>query len=300
MSNNVDLMWNMIFTRINGILEVMCPYKVMFLRDPKTPWINADIIRAINDRKKYIRMFRKTRNQYILEICKYLRNKCNSLIRNAKAAYVKQSLVRTADDPRKFWKSINNILKGPKSDVTAHEFIDSTTGEVISRDGICNYLNNYFANVGTANQANVNQKPIWTDTDPGYNFEIVTLKEVIDLVKEIDIGKDSCIDGLPTYILKEGLQCLAGQMQHIFNTSLEMCVFPREWAKGFINILPKGGNLKDPSNWRPITQTPLPAKILEKIVQKRFFTILKTSNYISKYQYVLCQDVLPNKLYLIY
>ena len=46
-----------------------------------------------------------------------------------------------------------------------------------------------------------------------------------------------------------------------------------KWAKGLINILPKGGNLKDPSNVRPITQTLLPAKLLEKIVQKRFFEI---------------------------
>ena len=33
--------------------------------------------------------------------------------------------LRTAGDPKKFWKSINNLLKGPKTDVIAHEFIDS-------------------------------------------------------------------------------------------------------------------------------------------------------------------------------
>ena len=50
-------------------------------------------------------------------------------------------------------------------------------------------------------------------------------------------------------------------------------------------MLPRGGNLKDPSNWRPITQTLLPAKMLEKIVQKRFFKILNEAQYISNYQY---------------
>ena len=49
-------------------------------------------------------------------------------------------------------------------------------------------------------------------------------------------------------------------------------MFSREWAKDFIDILLKGGggNLKDPSNWKPITQTLLPAKLLEKVIQKRF------------------------------
>ena len=34
-------------------------------------------------------------------------------------------------------------------------------------------------------------------------------EEVIDLVKDIDIGKDSCIDGQSTFILKERVSTLA-------------------------------------------------------------------------------------------
>ena len=56
--------------------------------------------------------------------------------------------------------------------------------------------------------------------------------------------------------------------------SLEECTVPRSWAEGYINILPKGGNLKDTSNWRPITQTALPGKLLENIVQSRFLNEL--------------------------
>ena len=86
-------------------------------------------------------------------------------------------------------------------------------------------------------------------------------------------------------MLKDGFGVISKQIQYLFNMSLEGNVFPREWAKGFINILPKGGNLKSPSNWRPITQTLLPAKMLEKIVQKRFFKILCDLNVLSPLQY---------------
>ena len=107
----------------------------------------------------------------------------------------------------------------------------------------------------------------------------------MDLIKEIDIGKDSCVEGISTDILKKGFTTLVSQLQYLFNVSIEECSFPREWAKGFINILPKGGDLKNPSNWRPITQTLLPAKMLEKLIQKRFFTILDRNNYLSNGQY---------------
>ena len=284
-SRDVDYMWTVIYTRVIEILSIMCPYKKVCLRDPKTPWINADVIKAINERKKYVRMYWKTKNQYIWEICKYLRNRCNSLIRNAKAIYIKSNLARNVDDPKKFWKTINNLLKGPKREMVAHEFIDNNTGETIRQGNICDFLNDFYVNVGRTNIVHDNPMPRWQPHDPGYHFDPVTLKEVCDLVKEIDIHKDSCVEGITTYILKECFSTLTHQLQYLFNASLEECEFPRDWAKGFINILPKGGNLKDPSNWRPITQTLLLSKMLEKLVQKRFFKILRDADAISKFQY---------------
>ena len=220
----------------------------------------------------------------IFEICKYLRNKCNSLVRRANADYIRHNLLVDSGDPRKFWKSINNLLKGPKRDVVAHEFIDKNTGNVVPQEGLCNFLNDYYANIGKLNMLHVTRKPEWNNDKPGFFFDPVTNKETLDLIKDIDIGKDSCIDGIFTEILKESLSILNVQLQHLFNVSLVSSTFPREWAKGFINILPKGGNLKDPSNWRPITQPLLPGKLLEKIVQCRLL-IMNLSNFISKKQY---------------
>ena len=206
-------------------------------------------------------------------------------MRNAKATFIKNKLASSVDDPRKFWKSINCLLKGPKSEHLAQECINSATGEVILKENICDFLNEYYANIGRANLVAETLKPNWNKEDPGFQFDVVTLREVTELVKDIDIGKDSCIEGISTHILKNGLSVLIKQLQHLFNVSLEESVFPREWAKGFINILPKGGNLKDPSNWRPITQALLPAKMLEKLVQRRLYNILCMSNYISESQY---------------
>ena len=62
-------------------------------------------------------------------------------------------------------------------------------------------------------------------------------------------------------------------------------IFPRKRAIGYIYILPKGGNKTDPSDWRPITQICVPAKLLEKIVQKRIIDYLNTNNVLSDFQY---------------
>ena len=43
--------------------------------------------------------------------------------------------------------------------------------------------------------------------------------------------------------------------------------------------------MTDPSNWRPITQTSIFAKLLEKIVHKRLLEFFLTNNIISDYQF---------------
>ena len=57
------------------------------------------------------------------------------------------------------------------------------------------------------------------------------------------------------------------------------------WAMGVVTVIPKSGNLSDPSNWRPITQTPIFAKIFEKIVHKRFMNYFIENNILTNYQY---------------
>ena len=76
-----------------------------------------------------------------------------------------------------------------------------------------------------------------------------------------------------------------GALAYLFEQSLRQGVFPRKWAIGYINILPKGGDKTNPSNWRPITQTCLPAKLLEKIVQKRLAAHLDRYNILNDGQF---------------
>ena len=154
----------------------------------------------------------------------------------------------------------------------------------ISQGDVCDFPNDYYVNIGKDKLVVHTPCPVWDLNDPGHFFNEVSEREVTSLLKDIDVSKDSCIEGISTNILKHGFIALSKQMRYLFNTSMQTGVFPCEWVKSLINILPKGCNLKDPSNWRPISQTLLPAKLLEKLVQKRFLAILNEQNYISDYQ----------------
>ena len=53
----------------------------------------------------------------------------------------------------------------------------------------------------------------------------------------------------------------------------------------FYSFLPKEGNRNDPGNWRPISQTNVYSKILERFVHTRMLRHLLVNDIITKYQF---------------
>ena len=100
--SNVDNLWDMVYNHIQGILEIMCPYKNIYVRKDRVPWFTYEIYECIKKRVYYVKLFRATRNNDIFLISKFFRNKCNSLIRNSKSNYIKTSLESYISNPRKY------------------------------------------------------------------------------------------------------------------------------------------------------------------------------------------------------
>ena len=74
-------------------------------------------------------------------------------------------------------------------------------------------------------------------------------------------------------------------MCRLLCTSLETGIVLKSWTKGTITVIPKDGDLTDPGNWTPITQTSIFAKLLEKLVHARLLKYLMTKSIISEYQF---------------
>ena len=72
---------------------------------------------------------------------------------------------------------------------------------------------------------------------------------------------------------------------HLVKIQLNTGIFPSKWAKGLITAMAKNSGLSDQLNGRPITQTPIFAKIFEKIVDRHVMNYLNDNNILSQYQY---------------
>ena len=67
---------------------------------------------------------------------------------------------------------------------------------------------------------------------------------------------------------------------------IENGIFPDSWSVGKISPIPKTGKYSlDPKDWRPITQIPLPGKLLERILHDQIYAYFDNNNLFYNQQY---------------
>ena len=110
-SRNPIRMWEIMKTNIEGIIDTMCPLKTFRINQIKQPWITPPLIELIKDKDKVLKKAKKKKNdENLWKQAKRFRNMCTNRLRKAKADYVKSNLNNNQNNPKKFWKNIQEIF----------------------------------------------------------------------------------------------------------------------------------------------------------------------------------------------
>ena len=294
--DNPNVKWNLLYSSVFDILTVMCPLKQYRQREIPTPWITPDIYRNMRYRDSLVNLHRITGNSLYLTLIKQQRNIVNSMMESAKKHYISTLLKNNSSCLKKFWKHINHFLKGDSRSNIYPRFIDPSNNVEVPVGNEATFLNEYFRNISQRLGFDANDSVAYDDNH--YLDMYSEIKDTFDLladpptedelrvyIEDIDLSKSCCVEGLNSEICKDLMTLIPQYFIDIFLSSIRTTIFPTAWSKGIITVIPKSGNLADPSNWRPITQTPIFAKIMEKIVHNRVINYFIDNNILTAYQY---------------
>ena len=108
--------------------------------------------------------------------------------------------------------------------------------------------------------------------------------EVFTLLSRLSKSKATGLNKFPARLIRECLDLIADSFCTIFNRSITCGIFPDEWKCSKAIRLFKQGERFDVNNYRPISVTPIIAKVLERIVYNQLYGHLTVNNLISSQQ----------------
>ena len=148
------------------------------------------------------------------------------------------------------------------------------------------YINDYFTEIGT--KLAKNMKEPWVFDGEGCNVKMtefsINAEEIVTLCEGLDLTKSSAIEGMSTMVLKHAFLAIPNQTAFLFNRSIDSGVVPIKWKIGTVIPLPKGGDMNNVANLRPVSLLPLPGKLLEQVIHKRVSKHLENNDILSSLQ----------------
>ena len=113
---------------------------------------------------------------------------------------------------------------------------------------------------------------------------ILSESEVLDILKTLKTNKATGPDEIRPLLLKNTAYVIVGPLTLLFNKSLSSNVFPAIWKIAHITPIFKNGDRHLCTNYRPVSLSSIPGKILEKCVFKYLFNHLRDNNDNHKMQ----------------
>ena len=254
-SEQWDTLKNVIETGTNRFVP-----KLKENKKRKTSWMTKKVKKLLN--KKY-RLFKLVKNNGSVENLKNLKDiekKCRKAVRNAKMNYEK--MLSEKNESKPFHAYVRNKTKNKTS--VGPLKVD---GKIISDNKqIAKVLNDYFLSVYTReNIDNVPNCPAYEGIKlENVKFTSTKIEKKIRKLKPVSAPGP---DKISSKILKDHSYSFSIALATIFNSSLQSGEVPSDWRMANVTAIFKKGAKGMASNYRPVSLTSIPCKLMESLLK---------------------------------
>ena len=109
--------------------------------------------------------------------------------------------------------------------------------------------------------------------------------EVRSLLGKLDRGSSMGPDNLSPHLLRDCAEALCYPLTQIFKKSLREERLPRSWKTSLVVPIFKSGPHCDPLNYRPVSLTSVPCKVMEKVIVGGLYRYLEDNLLLSDSQF---------------
>ena len=245
------------------------------------PWITPEIRRKIRRRNKTHAKAKKTGSSKLRSKFETLRREIKADVKKQHDLYVNNLVGDIKANPRDFYRYIN----GQKKDTQGIPPLKRRNGNGVAESELeqADEFNGQFTDVFNKNEHS--QVPLPNRSAPFMNDIVVSAVGVTKLLKGLNPSKALGPDELHPRVLKELASELGPVFAHLFQQSIDTGEIPKEWSLANICPLFKKGDRSLACNYRPVSLTCVPCKLLEHIVCSNIMAHLDEHKLLSDRQH---------------
>ena len=233
-------------------LDAVAPVKTLIRRTNDKPWYSPQL-RQLKVKRDYLYTTQGKSSQY-----KKARNEFIRKCKKAKANYYKARLsLPGTSNPQRWYREVKRAARLTQSQP---QFVPN-----LSDSSPCDTINEFFSNICQSLPAlNTHELPAFLPSNS--HLPILTEVDVYHKLRKINPTKATSHNDIPPKVTREFAAELSLPLSHIFNLSLQSGVVPGNFKVATVIPVPKKNPAGGPSDLRPISLTPVFARVLEQFV----------------------------------
>lgn len=276
-TRTVEENWSLFKQKVSDLTDQYIPLK-RIRSNSQAPWFNARLKRLRNKKKRLFRRAKLTKSAERWDAYEAADTEYKQAVAQSKQEFYQCTLFSLLkDNPRKFW----SVVSGSRS--SAVELCDANNVPVDLND-CCNVLNDVFASYFSHTTPTCYPIVFSPNYSPMFPVSIDSFG-VDCLIQKLKISACAGIDGINSKFLKSTATYSSLILSEIFSQSLQCCTLPNDWKVGKVVPLHKSGTAHSPLNYRPISLTSVPCKLLEHIIYSHLVAFLESNSFFTNCQH---------------
>ena len=233
-----------LYTQLRQLLDAYYPEQSVTITTSDPPFVTPVVKRMLRKKNALMRSGK-------VEKAAALSKKIGDAIKKHNTAEF--SNVDVLSDSKNIWAKVRQLTGRSKAT------IDENLNSVVTAD----LLNKHYACISTDDEYKAPRYKRTVNTQSV--SELVTEWRVFKMLEALRPTATG-LDGLPSWFLKVGAPFFAAPIADMFNLSLSSSTVPKQWKAASITPVPKIPKPLTPSDYRPISITPVLSRVMERII----------------------------------